>query len=715
MTSPLFSSSWYRVAQLRPRLRSHARIHRHLYRGKPWYLIQDLTNHKFHRFPPAAHTLIGLMDGERTVEEIWLHSTETLGDAAPTQDDMIRLLAQLHLGDLIQSDVPPDIVEQLERHEQRTRRERFGRFMNPFAIRIPVVDPERFLTRTLPYVRPLFGWAGLALWLAVVLPAVVLGVVHYTELTEGFFDRAFTPQNLLLIWLIFPVLKALHELGHGYMAKRFGGEIHDMGIMFLVFTPIPYVDASSVSAFRSNRKRALVGAAGMIVEVFVAALAFYVWLNAEPGVVRAVAFNTILIGAVTTLGFNANPLLRFDGYYILADLIEMPNLRQRSSRFLSFLFERYALGRRRAERAEASSSEEAWFVGYGVSSFLYRVLVVVAIFLFVLEKSLLVGGALVLLSSIGWIVMPTVRAVRALFSESHPEDSRPRVWAVLVGGAALLVLLLGVIPVPHRTQTEGVVWIPENALVRAGTNGFVSRVVANVGQPVRAGDRLIECVDADLAAQVRVLEARLRVLDARYQEEVVVDQVRGAMVLEERGHVAEQLAHAHRRRDDLVIRAGIDGVFAAYHTEDMPGRWVDKGQAIAHVLPKGGATIRAVVSQDDIDLVREGATRAEVRFAESLGSVYPARILRIVPGASAELPSTALGSSGGGQVAIDPRDSRGRSALKKQFVVELDLPAGYAAQRLGERVHVRFAHPWRPLAAQWYRGVRQLFLSRLHV
>ena len=346
MPDSLFSASWYRVSELRPRLRTNARIHRHVYRGKTWHVLQDLTNQKFHRFTPATHSVIGLMDGHRTVHEIWLLAAESLGDEAPTQDDMIRLLAQLHMADVLQSDVPPDTAELLERNQKKVRRELMGRFLNPFAVRVPVLDPERFLTRGLPFVRPLTGWIGVALWLAVVVPAVVLVGSNWSGLSEGFVDRVLTPQNLFLIYLIFPVIKALHELGHGFVARRFGAEVHDMGIMFLVFTPIPYVDASSASALPQKTRRALVGAAGMIVEVFVAALAFYVWLNAEPGAVRTVAFNAMLIGGVTTLGFNANPLLRFDGYYILADLIEIPNLRSRSNAFIGYLMERYVLSHR---------------------------------------------------------------------------------------------------------------------------------------------------------------------------------------------------------------------------------------------------------------------------------------------------------------------------------------------------------------------------------
>jgi putative peptide zinc metalloprotease protein len=453
----------------------------------------------------------------------------------------------------------------------------------------------------------------------------------------------------------------------------------------------------------------------MLVEVFVAALAVYVWVNAEPGLVRALAFDAMLIGGVATLGFNLNPLLRFDGYYVLADWIEIPNLRQRASRYVGWLFERFAMRRPDAGRPQARGAEAAWLVGYAVASFAYRVVVVVAIFLFVLEKSLVVGVALILLASIGWIALPLARALRTLFADPRLEPSRPRALAVLLGGLAAALLLLGVVPLPHRTQVEGIVWIPEEALVRAGVDGFVAEVLAEPGQQLHRGDPIASCRAPGRTAELHVLEARLRALDARYHHEQVADRVRAAMIDEERDHVRERLARVREQLGELVIRARADGVFVAPSMQDLPGRFVHQGQPIAHVLPADGVTIRAVVSEDDIDLVRDPGTRARVRLAERRAEVVPAELRRIVPAASAELPSSALGRFGGGRITVDPRDERGTRALEKLFVVDLALPDGPLEAGLGGRAHVRFEHAPRPLLAQWYRGLRQLFLERLDV
>jgi len=690
MSKSLFSSSWYRVNQLRPRLRRHAQVHRHRYRGRVWYVLEDVANQRFHRFTPTAHTTIGLMDGERTLEEVWRITAETLGDDAPTQDEMIRLLAQLHAADVLRCEVPPDTAELLERFQKKESKEWQQRLMNPFAIRIPLLDPERILERGLPLVRPLFGWLGALLWLAVVVPALFLAGVHWSALTEGVLDHLFAPQNLVLIWLIFPLVKALHEFGHGFAAKAFGAEVHDMGIMFLVFTPVPYVDASSASAFPEKRRRALVGAAGMIVEVFVAALALHFWSAAEPGVARTLAYNTILIAGITTLGFNANPLLRFDGYYILADLIEIPNLRARGNQYVGYLVERYAFGRPEAEPPDAEPGEKAWLVTYTVAAFLYRILVVVAIMMFVLGKSLVLGALLGIVAGVGWIGRPIAKGLRFVVSDPRIRRVRGRAVGVVAGAVAALLVIVCLLPVPLRKRTEGVVWIPEEALVRARVAGFIERVVAPPGSRVEMGDLLIACRDPDLEAQVVVLGARLRGLDVRYARERTSDLARAEILDEQRRYVRGHLARARERLAELEIRSATDGVFVVPQAEDLPGRYARQGELLAHVVDLDSILVRAVVAQHDIDLVHDRLEGVDVRLAERLGQVVQATTARIVPAAVGQLPHRALGTAGGGQVAVDPRDERGVTAVEKWFQIDLELPDDMQRVSIGGRAYVRF-------------------------
>ena len=715
MTESLFSASWYRVADLKPRVRGHARIHRHTYRGETWYVLQDLASGRLHRFSPGGYLVIGLMDGRRTVQEIWDTALGRLGDDAPTQDEMIQLLSQLHAADVLQCDVPPDAAEVLQRFQRQQRKKLLGQMMSPLWWRIPLWDPERFLARLLPWVRPMASKAGLALWGVLVGVAVVLAAAHWSDLTGGLLDRLLMPQNLLALWLVFPLLKALHEIGHGLAIQAFGGEVHDMGIMLLVFSPLPYVDASSASSFASKWQRMVVGAAGMVTELFVAALAMFVWLAAEPGAVRSLAYNVILVAGVSTLLFNGNPLLRYDGYYVLADLLEIPNLYQRSRAYLAFLCERYLFGVRTAEPPQASRSERAWFVAYGVSSFVYRILVVVAIGFFLFDKAFYLGVLAVSALLIAWLVVPAVKGLRFLLVS--PRLRRVRVRAIFVSAACAASVVAGIafVPVPSRTSAEGVVWVPEDTLVRATVDGFVERVVARPGTWVRPGDLLLECRDPQRAMQAQVLAARLRELRSRYDEQRATDRVKAAVILEEIRYVEEDLARVQEELADLAVRSRAAGTFVLSAAEDLPGRFVKRGDLLAQVVILDTITVRAVIDQANVDLVKHRTQAVLVRLSERIEETLPATIRREVPGASERLPSPALGSAGGGTVAVDPRDTQGVTAMQKVFQIDLELPSDRRLLNIGGRVYVRFDHGWEPLAVQWGRQLRQLFLARLNV
>jgi putative peptide zinc metalloprotease protein len=710
----LFSDAWYRVADLRPRLRIHAKIRRHRYRDETWYVLQDLASSRMHRFSPASYFVIDLMDGRRTVQEIWDAALVRLGDEAPTQDETIQLLGQLHNADILQCDVPPDAAEVLQRYERQQRSKIIGQMMSPLWWRIPLVDPERFLGRLLPGVRPLIGVVGACLWATVVGFALVLAAAHWADLSANFLDRVFTAKSLVVLWLLFPALKAVHEIGHGLATKAFGGEVHDMGVMLLVFSPLPYVDASSASAFPSKWQRIVVGAAGMMVELLLAAVAVFVWLAAEAGVVRVLAYNTILVAGFSTIIFNANPLLRYDGYYILTDLLEIPNLYTRSRTYLAYLCQRYLFGQREAELPQATAGERVWFVGYAVSAFAYRLLVVAGIGFFLLQTFFYLGLLAVVMLVGTWFVIPLWKILS--FLVTSPALRRVRVRAI---GVTLLLLgavvgTIGFLPVPSRTGAEGVIWIPEEAMVRADADGFVSRVLARPGARVRPGEVLIECQDPELLSRVRVLTARLRELRARYDEQRPTDRVKAGLVQEEIRFVEEDLARARERVRGLVIRSQADGTFVLPTAEDLLGRFVRRGELLGYTVNLDRITVRAVVSQAHIDQVKHRTQAVEVRLSERLGETVPVAVRREVPGASERLPSPALGMSGGGRVAVDPRDTQGVTAMERVFQVDLELPSQFALLNVGGRAYVRFDHGWEPLAVQWARQVRQLFLARLN-
>jgi putative peptide zinc metalloprotease protein len=711
----LFSSSWYRVAALRPRLRRHAQIHRHHYRGQLWYILQDHASQRAHRFSPAAYCLIGLMDGERSVETLWELASVRLGDDAPTQDEVIQLLTQLHAADVLQCDVPPDVTELLLRYERQRRQTWQSKLINPFFMQLPLFDPERFLQRWLPWVRPLFGMPGMLLWGLVVGLAVLLAAMHWHDLTENVMDRILVPHNLFLLWLVFPVVKTLHEFGHAFATKAYGGEVHEMGVMLLVLTPFPYMDASAASAFGAKWQRMVVGAAGMIVELFLAALALFVWLNVEPGVVRTVAYNVMFIAGISTVLFNGNPLLRYDGYYIFADYLEIPNLRLRAQAYLRYLWERYAFGHREAQAEMATRSERAWFVCYGLASMVYRLFVFVAVTTFVAGKFFFIGVVFAVLGVATGVLTPLGKLLTYL--STSPRLRRVRLRAGLVVGS-VTALVVGVVcfaPVPLRSRAEGVIWVPERAHVRATSQGFVEQIVAPPGAQVRQGEVLLVCRDAVLETRVKVLEKRLQELYLRYTVQWLKEVSQAEIMKEEMRLLEENLARMRERVAELTIRSPADGTFVVPQVQDLPGQFLKQGTQVGYVLDLAALTVRVVVSQDDIDLVRQRLHGVEVRLAERRAQPLPAVIWRVVPAATHQLPSMALSSQGGGAIATDPRDTEGVKTVQRLFQLDLHLPSSTGIINIGGRVYVRFDHGREPLVQRWYRHVRRLFLSKFYV
>lgn len=715
MGRSVFSQSWHNAAELRPRLLPHARIFPHTYRGQRWFVLQDSTGGRYHRLSPGAYRLVSRMDGSRTVQALWDDACSAGGDAIPTQDEVVELLMQLHSNDLLHCDVTPDAAELFERYSKRRKQKWKQWLTNPMSLRIPLLNPDAFLSRWADRLAWLFGRRGALLWLAVVLPAMALAGQNWTELTENLSDRVLASGNLVILLFVFPIVKALHELGHGFATKVWGGTVPEMGLMFLVFAPAPYVDASSASTFRSKRQRAIVGAAGMLVELFLAALAMYVWVLVEPGAVRAVAFNVMLIAGVSTVVVNGNPLLRYDGYYILCDLIDMPNLGQRGARYLTYLSDRYLFGATELESVDESPSEKRWLVCYTIASWFYKILVTISIIIFVATEFFIFGVLLAIWSAFGLFVMPIWKAGKHILESPTLHRHRSRAIKLTVGAIALVLLFVSLVPIPLRTQAEGVVWLPDQALVRAGVNGYFQRWLVAPGTPVRRGMPLLQMNDPMLAAELEVARAKVAEMQARYGVEQFTNPVESEVIRAQLEHETHALERISERYGRLTVFSEIDGVLTVSNAQDMTGQYFKQGELLGYMLDRQKLIARVAILQENIGLVRKGLRQAQLRFADAVPNTYQVSVLREVPSGLEELPTAALGSHGGGHVPVDPNDSKGLKTLERVFYVDLSLPDEALPDAFGGRVFVRFDHLEEPLLSQWQRRLRQLFLSRFHV
>jgi putative peptide zinc metalloprotease protein len=423
----------------------------------------------------------------------------------------------------------------------------------------------------------------------------------------------------------------------------------------------------------------------------------------------------MLISCVSTLLFNGNPLLRYDAYYILADLIESPNLAARSSRYWGYLIERYLLRIKEAEAPDASGSERTWFFFYGLASSIYRILVTVFIAMFIAGRFFFIGVLLAIWAVGAMMIVPVVKSVRHLAQSPRLQKHRFRASAIAAGSVCALGAFLLLIPMPYHSHAEGVLWLPEEAMVRAGANGFFAEFLVQPGTKVRAGDALLRCEEPATTAQVRRGEAKVIELKAEYAAQFVKDRAKAQVVLAKLDSERTSLAIAKTRAADLVVAARTDGVFVVSQMADMPGRYFRKGELIGYVVADAHVLARVVVTQDAVDLVRLATDRVQVRRVDQPQSVLQGRLSRDVPAAGEYLPSPALAIEGGGAIAIDPRDAKGPKALQRVFQFDVLLEGLRGADQFGQRVFVRFEHPMEPFAFQWYRSIRLLFLSSFNV
>jgi len=714
VAGPLFSQHWHRVADLRLRLRHHASLHRHEYRGEPWYVLHDTLTGQVHRFTPEAYQIVGRLDGKRSLSEIWDQVSASLGDAMPTQQELIALIGRLHGANVLSGYGDIDIDELSRRQTKQKRGKWLQLVRSPLGIRIPLLDPERFIAASYPLVRPFISPLGGVLWLATLLLALVVAGVHWQSLTDNLADRVFGIGNLLMLALIYPLIKALHELGHAWATKDAGGEVHEVGVMLLVFFPVPYVDASAAAACPDKSRRMLVGAAGIMVELFLASLAMLVWAAAEPGLLRAVAFNVMLIAGVSTLLFNGNPLLRFDAYYVLADYLEIPNLFNRANQQLTYAVKRYLLGRRDVTSQARSRREACWLVSYALASFAYRLMIMVAIAVFVATKYLFVGVILALWSVTMTLLLPLFKMLKAMTVDDSLQGSRGRAWGWLFGSLTAVALLLFLVPLPYATHVHGVVDSREPAQVRVGVSGELAELWVGDGQEVTAGDPLMRIAAPELGVEVRLLEARIREI----QQELVAsvrDAQATAILRETLVPVERQLDDARQRAAATVVTSPHSGRLLMPEGVPRLGSYLHRGTAVASVVRPEDLRIRTLLPAHVVERMRDDTRRVQLRLPghqwDAAGS-----LLWVSPSSDHAIPSAVLSVQGGGHVAVDPSvttDDGSPRAFRRHYLA--DFAAGGLLREgrslhLGGRVHVRIEHAPEPLGYRLWRDLRRSFL-----
>jgi putative peptide zinc metalloprotease protein len=722
-TRPTFIESWYRVANLTPRLLAAVNVHRQHFRGVQWYVLQNPANNEYFRLSRGAYHFAAMLDGRRTVGRVWRTCMDAFGDAAPTQGEVVDLLTRLYAANLLQGDVAPDAEALFQRRRKRAWREMTGFLRNFLFIRIPLWDPDRFLERWAPFFGKLFTVNGLLLWAGLMIAGLWAVGGHLGDLARQA-PGILNPNNLPLLYAALVIVKVFHEMAHAFSCKQFGmragtgGEVHKMGVTLLVFAPLPYVEASSAWALRNKWQRIVVGAAGMLVELAIAAIAGILWVRtAEGTTVHAIAYNVMFVASVSTLLFNGNPFLRYDAYYILLDLLEIPNLDSRSKTYLSFLAKRNLWGVKHAHDPSHTSGERGWLVFYAVTAMGIRAAVTIAIVLFLGSRFFLIGAVVAVFMVATWIFIPLGNLLRYL--AVSPELARVRPRATLTSAAAAVVLLgaVGLVHVPERFRIEGVVEPVSYAVIHMKSDGFVDGFLDSGKKTGPNGPGLLSAVSPILETRRDQLHAERRRLQVRRKHAQAREAVAVQIMEEKIAALEEKIARNHQEMADLNLQAPFQGTWVAPNIDRLRGVYLKRGRRVGVVADLDALRIRAVAGQTvAAELIRDAGSAVEIRVKGNPEVVFGGRIATIIPAGQERLPSAALGYSAGGstQTALDDPEGRQASEPFFEILVVPDIPEG---RRLmpGQSTVLRFDAAAKPLLVQAWKALLQLFQRRFKV
>lgn len=441
------------------------------YLGVGYQVIKDPVALKYHRLQVEQYRILELLDGERSLEDVRDQLRLEFPALQVTLNDIQQLISDLHRKGLTSSNRVGQGATVI-RDRRRTRKQKIQQAaMSLLSLRLPGWDPERTLRAMHPFFSWMFHpWLVTACMLFVVSSWLVLGAnieEFRGRLPE--FQSFFGWPNLIYLWVTLGVAKIIHEFGHGLSCVHYGSECHEMGVMLLVFSPCLYCDVTDSWMMKNKWHRIIIGAAGMYIEILLSAVAIYVWWLTQPGLLHMLALNVFFVTTITTVIFNANPLMRFDGYYILADFLEIPNMRQKSEKLLRESFAWYCLGIESRPDPFMPETGRVWFITYAIAAWLYRwvILFSISMFLYTVLKpyDLQSLGVTVLMFSMGGIFFALFRSIWQIVAAPRMEPmSKPKI-AVSLAVTGLCVWFIASIQVPwyHEApcviEPEGVVQV----------------------------------------------------------------------------------------------------------------------------------------------------------------------------------------------------------------------------------------------------------------
>ncbi|NUQ65725.1 MAG: HlyD family efflux transporter periplasmic adaptor subunit [Pirellulales bacterium] len=702
-----------------------------------YWVVKDPVSLSYFQLCDEEHSILQMLDGRASLAEIKRRFDDAFAPLEVTFEQLQSFFSRLHQLGLVVADAPGQGEELLRRRAQRGRREWLGAISNPLAIRFRGLDPERFLRWAYPKCRWAFSWWFLGLCMAMVAGAAILAAVEFDIIRSRLpdFHTFFSARNAIWFAAALAMTKGLHELGHAMACKHFGGECHEIGVLLLVFMPCLYSNVSDAWTFSGKWQRIAVSAAGVAVEVVLAGLCTFLWWFSQPGFFHTLMLSVVVLCSVNTLLLNGNPLLRYDGYYVLADLLAVPNLYQQSRALLARGFRRLCFGVDGPVHRSLPRNRRALLVGYAAASAVYRWVVVIAILWFcyrVLQSHRLevVAQVLAVVVVAGLLAAPAGNLAAALRNPAwrrRIQPARAVLTFVLVAAAAITVLA---VPLPCRIHAPAVVQ-PQGAhhvyVVAPGT--LIDSVRA--GQVVEEGEALAHLENLEIRQKTTELTAqrdqqRLELQNLRLRladDPAVAPELPAAE--QSLADLEEQLEQQLRDQERLVLLVPASGtVIPPPQQEPQPyapgalrswsgdplearnrGCYLPTGTLFCLVGDPDRLEAHLVIDQADMAFVRKGQ-QVRLELDE-----LPGAVLR---GTLVELAKIDL--------KVAPRELAGRSDLPVRVDQQgLPRPAetSYQARvaldghdiplRIGTRGRARIlAHP-QPLGLRWYRTLARVF------
>lgn len=699
---------WHLIAEQRFRRRALLEVVAQQFRGQPHIVIADRIGGQYLRLDARARLLWDRLDGRRSMQDLWRDLAALPVGIGPGQTELMSWVLQLSSAGLILSDHDMDPAHLAHRLRKRRDQAVTGRVMSPLAIRVPLFDPGPLLRRIYPLARPLFTGTGAVVFALLMLAGLISGVLNAGALAGSSGALLLSQSGLLAMVIAYPVMKALHELGHGLVLHHYGGEVREAGVMLLLFFPLPYVDASAAAAIPSHRARMMVGAAGVIVELAMAAAALLLWLRAEPGLLQAVLQSFVLMGTLSTLAFNGNPLLKFDAYYVLSDYLQIPNLAQRAGAFVQDRFLARLLSLRPQE--VAGPGEAPILMAYGLAALVYRLLLTFVIVAIVSQLFFALGLLLAAWSFISAVVLPLWKLVKKGREMVQAQAAGRRAGGRIALVMAVVLALVALVPLPFSATGEGQVIALSQTEIRADAAGFVAapeegRHPPGEGAWVAEGEVVLHLQNPELESRLSI--ARL----ARAQVDVTLSAA-GLSVADRRIALAQReslsgnIARLETLAEAQSLRAPAAGRISWHGGQPpVPGSYLDRGSRPGRIAAPGGQEVVAALPAHFAGVLPADGAGLSLRMRDGRrfeGQISGRRVLA----QGDEVPEALLTRRGG---SVAESNLAPGQALAPVIALWARTPSDLSAA-LGQRVEVRIALPPRPALQQLIFHLDRLFL-----